>query len=103
MTVLEKAMLMIGPVAASKQDQIAAIVEMCQDEAVQFCNLTEYNTKLDNAVVQMTVERQNRLNNEGISQTNASSINETFLDGYSKSTLSMLIKNRKVKVISNEE
>lgn len=99
MTVVEKAMALIGPTAASHKTQIEAIVEMCMDEAVQFCNLKEYTEKLDNAVVQMTVERYNRLNNEGVSRSNASTIDESFIDGYSKSTLSMLIKNRKVKVI----
>lgn len=99
MTVVEKAMALIGPTAASHKAQIEAIVEMCMDEAVQFCNLKEYTEKLDNAVVQMTVERYNRLNNEGVSRSNASTIDESFIDGYSKSTLSMLIKNRKVKVI----
>lgn len=99
MTVVEKSMALIGPTAASHKAQIEAIVEMCMDEAVQFCNLKEYTEKLDNAVVQMTVERYNRLNNEGVSRSNASTIDESFIDGYSKSTLSMLIKNRKVKVI----
>ena len=99
MTIVEKAMALIGPTAASHQAQIEAIVDMCKDEATQFCNLSEYTEKLDNAVVQMTIERYNRLNNEGITQTNASTVEETFIDGYSKSTLSMLVKNRKVKVI----
>lgn len=99
MTIAEKAMALIGPTAASHKSQIDALVEMCKDEATQFCNLKEYTEKLDNAVVQMTIERFNRLNNEGISKSNASTIDESFIDGYSKSTLSMLVKNRKVKVL----
>lgn len=99
MTIVEKAMALIGPTAASHKAQIEAIVEMCQDEATQFCNLQEYTEKLDNAVVQMTIERYNRLNNEGVSRNSASTIDESFIDGYSKSTLSMLVKNRKVKVL----
>lgn len=99
MTIVEKASALIGPTAATHTNQIKAIVDMCKDEATQFCNLDEYTEKLDNAVVQMTIERFNRLNNEGVSKSNASSIDETFIDGYSKSTLSMLIKNRKVKVL----
>lgn len=99
MTIVEKASALIGPVAASHINQIEAIVEMCKDEATQFCNLEEYTEKLDNAVVQMTIERYNRLNNEGVARSNASTIDESFIDGYSKSTLSMLVKNRKVKVL----
>ena len=85
MTIVEKASTLIGPAAASHLNQIEAIVDMCN--------------KLDNAVVQMTIERYNRLNNEGISKSNASSIDESFIDGYSKSTLNMLVKNRKVRVL----
>lgn len=99
MTIVEKASTLIGPAAASHLNQIEAIVDMCKDEATQFCNLDAYSDKLDNAVVQMTIERYNRLNNEGISKSNASSIDESFIDGYSKSTLSMLVKNRKVRVL----
>lgn len=99
MTIVEKASALIGPAAASHLNQIEAIVDMCKDEATQFCNLDVYSDKLDNAVVQMTIERYNRLNNEGISKSNASSIDESFIDGYSKSTLSMLVKNRKVRVL----
>lgn len=99
MTIVEKASALIGPAAASHLNQIEAIVDMCKDEATQFCNLDEYSDKLDNVVVQMTIERYNRLNNEGISKSNASSIDESFIDGYSKSTLSMLVKNRKVRVL----
>ena len=84
---------------ASHVDFVFSAVDMSKDEATQFCNLDVYSDKLDNAVVQMTIERYNRLNNEGISKSNASSIDESFIDGYSKSTLSMLVKNRKVRVL----
>lgn len=99
MTILEKVMALVGPTAASHKAQIEAMIEMCQEEATEHCNLEEYTTKLDNAVVQMVVERYNRLNNEGVSHSNASTIDESFIDGYSKSTLTMLNKHRKVKVL----
>lgn len=96
MTVLEKVLSLAGPTADSQV--LSTLVEMCMEEATEYCNLQEYTPKLDNAVVQMTLERYNRLNNEGVASTNASSIAENFIDGYSKSTLCMLNKNRKVKV-----
>jgi len=99
MTILEKVNAIIGPSAASHTSLISTLVEMCQDEATQYCNLDEYTEKLDNAVVQMVVERFNRNNNEGVSSSNASDIQESFIDGYSKSTLSMLNKCRKVKTV----
>lgn len=97
MSIIEKVTALIGP--TSHRAQIETLIEMCQEEAAQYCNLETYSEKLDNAVVQMVLERYNRLNNEGISSTASSGIDESFLDGYSKSTLSMLNKNRKVKVI----
>ena len=99
MTIKEKVNALIGPSAARKATLIDTLIEMTIEEATNYCNLETYTTKLDNAVVQMTIERYNRLNNEGISKSNASSIDESFIDGYSKSTLSMLVKNRKVRVL----
>ena len=99
MTIEEKVMALVGTAAQAHKPQIQALIEMCMDEAVQFCNLVEYTEKLDNAVVQMVLERFNRLNNEGVNSTDASGINESFIDGYSKSTYSMLVKNRKIRTV----
>lgn len=76
---------------------------MCKEEATQYCNLLEYSEKLDNAVVQMVLERYNRMKNEGIDSTNASGIHETFHDGYTASTMSMLRKNRKVALLRSSK
>lgn len=95
MTILEKVQSLTG----STNKVLETLVEMCMDEATQYCNLEVYTEKLDNAVVQMVIERFNRLNNEGVESTNASSINEKFINGYSQSTINMLNKNRKIKVV----
>lgn len=99
LTITEKVNAIIGPSSAAKADTIAALIEMCTDEAIQFCNLELYTVKLDNAIVQMVVERFNRLKNEGVRTTQASDISDTFIDGYSQSTLSMLKKCRKIRRI----
>lgn len=95
MTILEKVQSLTG----STNKVLETLVDMCKDEATQYCNLEIYTERLDNAVVQMVVERFNRLNNEGVESTSASSINEKFTNGYSQSTISMLNKNRKIKVV----
>ena len=95
MTILEKVQSLTG----STNKVLETLVDMCKDEATQYCNLEIYTESLDNAVVQMVVERFNRLNNEGVESTSASSITEKFINGYSQSTINMLNKNRKIKVV----
>lgn len=52
MTILEKVQALIGPAANAHTQQISALVEICQQDACDYCNLAEYATKLDNVVVQ---------------------------------------------------
>lgn len=99
MTILEKATAIIGVSASRNASLLSALVEMCTDEAIAYCNLAEYTTDLDNVVVQMVVERYNRRGYEGAESVSASDITNKFYNGYSKSTLSMLNKYRKVKTV----
>lgn len=103
MTILEKVQTLLGPAAYGnrKLQTLSVLIEMCKEEAAAYCNLDEYSDKLDNAVVQMVLERYNRLNNEGIDSTNASGIHETFHDGYTASTIKMLQKHRRMKVFED--
>lgn len=103
MTIIEKIEAILGPTGMGnrKLSTLMALVEMCQEEATAYCNLDEYTNKLDNAVVQMVLQRYNRINNEGVESTNASGINERFSDGYTKDVMSMLRKHRRPKVFGN--
>lgn len=99
MTIMEKLEAILGPTGMGnrKFQTLSALVEMCKEEATEYCNLDEYTEKLDNAVVQMVLQRYNRINNEGIESTNASGINEHFSDGYTKDVMSMLRKHRRLR------
>lgn len=101
MTIIEKIKAILGPTASRNLQILSALVEMCKEEATAYCNLDEYTEKLDNAVVQMVLERYNRINNEGVDSTNASGIHETFHDGYTASTTKMLQKHRRMKVFGD--
>lgn len=103
MTIIEKIQALLGPTGMGnrKLETLMALVEMCKDEATEYCNLDEYTDKLDNAVVQMVIQRYNRINNEGVDSTNASGINEKFHDGYTKDIMSMLRKHRRIKTFGN--
>ena len=56
MTILEK----VQSITGSTNKVLETLVDMCKDEATQYCNLEIYTERLDNAVVQMVVERFNR-------------------------------------------
>ena len=103
MTIIEKVQALLGPAAYGnrKLQILSTLIEMCKEEATTYCNLDEYSDKLDNVVVQMVLERYNRINNEGIDSTNASGIHETFHDGYTASTIKMLQKHRRIKVFKD--
>ena len=53
MTILEK----VQSITGSTNKVLETLVDMCKDEATQYCNLEIYTERLDNAVVQMVVER----------------------------------------------
>ena len=61
MTIKEKVNALIGPSAARKATLIDTLIEMTTEEATNYCNLEEYTTKLDNAVVEMVIERYNKV------------------------------------------
>lgn len=99
MTIKEKVNALIGPSAARKATLIDTLIEMTTEEATNYCNLEEYTTKLDNAVVEMVVERYNKVGSEGILNSSASDVKESYLNGYSESTINLLNKSRKVKTV----
>lgn len=96
---LDKIKLLLGLANDDKDELLQTLIALCKDEATDFCNLEEYSTKLDSAVIAMVIERYNRMGTEGLSSTSSSGINDSYIDGYSEFTLSKLRKNRKVKCV----
>lgn len=96
---LEKIKILLGLTDDNKDDLLTVLIALCKDEAIDFCNLEEYSTKLDSAVIGMVIERYNRIGTEGVSSVSSSGISESYNDGYSETVLSKLRKNRKVKCV----
>lgn len=96
---LDKIKILLGLADDSKDDLLNILIALCKDEAVDFCNLTEYSNKLDSAIIAMVVERYNKLGTEGLSSVSTNGITEDYLTGYSEIVLSKLRKNRKVKCV----
>ena len=96
---LDKIKILLGLTDDSKDDLLNILIALCKDEAVDFCNLTEYSNKLDSAIIAMVIERYNKLGTEGLSSVSTNGITEDYLTGYSEIVLSKLRKNRKVKCV----
>lgn len=96
---LDKIKILLGLADDSKDDLLNILIALCKDEAVDFCNLTEYSNKLDSAIIAMVIERYNKLGTEGLSSVSTNGITEDYLTGYSEIVRSKLRKNRKVKCV----
>ena len=98
---LEKIKMLLGIAEEDegKDDLINLLISLCKDEAVDFCNLPEYDSKLDSTVISMVIERYNARGTEGLSSVSGSGVNEHYKDGYSSNIISALIKNRKIRCI----
>ena len=98
---LEKIKMLLGIAEEdeSKDDLINLLISLCKNEAVDFCNLPEYDSKLDSAVISMVIERYNARGTEGLTSVSGSGVNEHYKDGYSSNIISALVKNRKIRCI----
>lgn len=97
---IDKIKILLGLSNTEEQDEIIeTLVSLCKDEAIDFCNLEEYTNKLDSAVIEMVIERYNKLGTEGLTGVSTNGIKEEHIDGYSETVLSKLRKNRKVKCV----
>lgn len=94
---LEKIKILLNQYA--KDEILEVLIDMCKQDAISFCNLSEYTEELDNTVIKMVIERYNKLGFEGISAQGDSGVSNSFLDGYSKEVYQALIKFRKMRVI----
>ena len=96
---LEKIKVLMGIKDDAQDELLNILIALCKDEAIDFCNLKEYSTKLDSAIIAMVIERYNKMGTEGLSSVSTNGINESYENGYSEIILSKLRKNRKVKCV----
>lgn len=96
---LDKIKILLGLTDDSKDELLNILIALCKDEAIDFCNLSVYSSKLDSAVIAMVIERYNKLGTEGVSSVSTNGIKEDYENGYSEIVLSKLRKNRKVKCV----
>ena len=97
---LDKIKLLLNLQDDDTQDELLlTLIGLCKDEAYIYCNLEEYNSKLNNAVIEMVIERYNRIGSEGALSQASSGVSMSYDSWYSDKVKWMLNKNRKVKMI----
>lgn len=78
---------------------IEVLAEMAIEDAIEYCHLKEYNSKLNVAVIKMVIQNYNRMGAEGLSSQGYSGVSESYIDGYSKDVYSVLNRHRKIKML----
>lgn len=96
---LDKLKLLLNIPDDTQDELLQVLISLCKDEAFNYCNLPEYSKKLDGAVIQMVIERYNRIGSEGATQQSSSGVSMTYDSFYSDKVRWMLNKHRKVKMI----
>ena len=96
---LEKIKLLLSMADDTADDLLNTLIAMCKEEAYIYCNLEEYNSKLDNIVVSMVIEKYNRIGSEGTTSQSASGISASYESFYSDKIVKMLNKHRRVRCV----
>lgn len=96
---LDKIKLLLSMTDDTADDLLNTLIAMCKEEAYIYCNLPEYNAKLDNIVVSMVIEKYNRIGSEGSKSQSASGISASYDSFYSDKVVKMLNKHRKVRCV----
>ena len=94
-----KTLLGIESSDTSKDILLNTIIDMCADEAVTYCRLSEYEDKLDGAVIKMVIQSYNRLGSEGIASQSFSGVNESYVEGYTLDIIKMLNRFKRIVLI----
>lgn len=83
----------------SVDELLLTLIALCKDEAYIYCNLEQYDETLDYIVIQMVIERFNRIGSEGTTAQSTSGISTTYDSFYSQKVERMLNKHRRVKCV----
>lgn len=96
---LDKLKLLLSIADDEKDDMLATLISLCKDEAIAYCNLEEYNERMDFVITQMVIERYNRIGSEGATSQSTSGVSMSYNDFYSEKVRLMLNKFRKVRTL----
>lgn len=83
----------------SADELLNTLISMCKEEAYIYCNLEEYDNKLDVVITSMVIEKYNRMGSEGTLSQSSSGASASYDSFYSDKVVRMLNKFRKVKMV----
>lgn len=97
---LEKIKLLLNKADDDSADELLqTLIALCKEEAYTYCNLAEYDEKLNYIVIQMVIERYNRIGSEGATAQTSSGVAFSYDSFYSEKVRIMLNKHRKVRMV----
>lgn len=75
------------------------ILEMTKEEVIAYCNYTEYDTRLDNVVLQIATIKFNRFGTEGATSQGYNGASESYLDDYPLPIQKLLKGFKRIKTL----
>lgn len=96
---LDKIKILLNIQDDAQDELLSTLMGLCREEAYVYCNLPAYNEKLDFVVIQMVIERYNRIGSEGTISQSSSGASADYDSFYSDKVVRLLNKYRKVKTI----
>lgn len=96
---LEKLKFLLNLNDDSADELLSILITLSKEEAYIYCNLDDYDSKLDAIVIQMVVEKYNRIGSEGALSQSGSGMSAEYDSFYSEKVVRLLNKFRKVKMI----
>ena len=76
---LDKIKILLGITGDDKDELLLILISLCKDQATEYCNLDEYSAKLDSAVIEMVIERYNKMGTERIPKAASSGLTEEYM------------------------
>lgn len=90
--------ILLGLIGNEKDDLIRILIDICTDEAEQYCNTNSIDG-LETAIIQMVVFKYNRIGTEGLNSESYNSASFSYADDYPMPILKMLNSKRKLRVL----
>ena len=96
---LDKIKILLNIQDDAQDELLSTLMGLCREEAYVYCNLPVYDEKLDFVVIQMVIERYNRIGSEGTTSQSSSGVSANYDSFYSDKVVRLLNKYRKVKTV----
>ena len=94
---LDKLKVLLG--VTDKDDILTILIDMCSQDAITYCHLDSIETTMQPVIIQMAMEKFNKLGSDGISSRGFSGVSESYTDDYSNAIYEQLKRFRKIITI----